>query len=214
VFKDSALGLPPLNSNLAKKMLLQTKIYTALQGVRGMKGVDMDALIDIMVRFSVLVVDHPEIAECDINPLVASSNGILALDARVLLHDRVVRELPTPAIRPYPHQYAFAHEVASGVATVRPVLPQDEERMLGFYSQAAWPDGLDPTAPVSDEPLDVCRLPSSATSPADRRAGATSSTRASPTTTGPSCWSSSRRCRAKRSSPPPGVARRSTCRRI
>jgi len=160
VFKDSALGLPPLNSNLAKKMLLQTKIYTALQGVRGMKAVDMDALIDIMVRFSVLVVDHPEIAECDINPLIASADGILSLDSRVLLHPPDVQKLPAPAIRPYPHEYVFKHELTSGAAQVRPILPEDENMMKGFYSQASWPDGCDPASPIHEElPEDVCRLP-------------------------------------------------------
>jgi len=160
VFKDSALGLPPLNANLAKKMLLQTKIYTALQGVRGMKGVDIDSLIDIMVRFSVLVVDHPEIAECDINPLIASADGILSLDSRVLLHGPSVEKLPAPAIRPYPHEYVFRHELPSGVAQVRPILPEDEMMMRGFYSQASWPDGCDPASPVHEDlPEDVCRLP-------------------------------------------------------
>ena len=60
VFKDSAVGLPPLNANLARKMLEETKLYKALLGVRGMKSVNIEALIQIMVRFSVLIVDLPE----------------------------------------------------------------------------------------------------------------------------------------------------------
>jgi len=163
VFKDSALGLPPLNANLAKKMLQRTKVFTALQGVRGMKGVDIDALIDIMVRFSVLIMNHPEIMECDINPLIASADGILSLDSRVLLHDTSVEHFPTPAIRPYPFEYEFVHEIPSGGSVkVRPVLPEDEMRMLGFYSQAAWSEGCDPTTPVNDvpdAPGGCCRWP-------------------------------------------------------
>ena len=107
VFKDSAVGLPPLNANLARKMLEETKLYKALLGVRGMKSVNIDALIQIMVRFSVLIVDLPEILECDINPLIASEDSILSLDARVVLHDPKIEpeDWPQPAIRPYPHQY-------------------------------------------------------------------------------------------------------------
>jgi len=163
VFKDSALGLPPLNANLAKKMLQSTKVFTALQGVRGMPAVDIGALIDIMVRFSVLIVNHPEIMECDINPLIASADGILSLDSRVLLHDSSVKQFPLPAIRPYPHEYEFVHELPSGGSVkVRPVLPEDETRMLGYYSQAAWSEGCDPTTPVteiSDVPDGCCRWP-------------------------------------------------------
>ena len=107
VFKDSAVGLPPLNANLARKMLEETKLYKALLGVRGMKSVNIEALIQIMVRFSVLIVDLPEILECDINPLIASEDSILSLDARVVLHDpsTAPEDWPQPAIRPYPHQY-------------------------------------------------------------------------------------------------------------
>ncbi len=86
VFKDRALALPPLNTTLARRMMEQTKIYTALKGVRGRKPVDMAALEDLMVRFSQLVVEHPWIKEIDINPLLASSDRLLALDARVVIY--------------------------------------------------------------------------------------------------------------------------------
>ncbi|MEP7294110.1 MAG: acetate--CoA ligase family protein, partial [Chloroflexota bacterium] len=72
VFKDRALGLPPLNTTLAQRMMEQTKIYKALQGVRGRDPVDIASLQKIMVRFSQLVVEQPWIKEIDINPLLAS----------------------------------------------------------------------------------------------------------------------------------------------
>ncbi|CAK9061114.1 unnamed protein product [Durusdinium trenchii] len=103
-----------------------------------MGAVDLDQLIQIMVRFSVLLLDLPEIKElclvrwrleCDINPLIASSESILSLDARVLLHDRDVetRDLPQPSIRPYPHHYVNVIDLddASKVK-LRPILPEDE----------------------------------------------------------------------------------------
>ena len=122
VFKDSAVGLPPLNANLARKMLEETKLYKALLGVRGMKSVNIEALIQIMVRFSVLIVDLPEILECDINPLIASEDSILSLDARVVLHDpkTAPEDWPQPAIRPYPHQYVQIVGLTDEMSVTRP----------------------------------------------------------------------------------------------
>ena len=87
VFKDRSLGLPPLNTTLARRMMENTKIYKALQGVRGRQPVDLDALARLLVKFSHLVVEQRWIKEIDINPLLASPERLLALDARVLLHD-------------------------------------------------------------------------------------------------------------------------------
>ena len=107
VFKDRSLGLPPLNTTLARRMMEQTKIITALKGVRGRQPVDLAALEQLLVRFSYLVVEQPWIKELDINPLLASADRLLALDARVIVHGHDIRdaEIPGPAIRPYPTQY-------------------------------------------------------------------------------------------------------------
>ena len=107
VFKDSALALPPLNTTLARRMMEQTRVYKALQGVRGRKPVDLAALEKLMVQFSYLVVEQRWIKEIDINPLLASSERLVALDARVVVHGPEVTEdkLPKLAIRPYPTQY-------------------------------------------------------------------------------------------------------------
>ena len=75
VFKDRALGLPPLNTTLARRMMQQTKIFEALKGVRGRKAVDLEALDRLMVRFSQLIVEQPRIKEIDINPLLASARS-------------------------------------------------------------------------------------------------------------------------------------------
>ena len=87
IFEDKSLALPPLTTSLAKRMMERTKIYKALQGVRGKKKVDMEKLEKILVRFSDLISSYPEIKECDINPLLASSDKIIALDARIILKD-------------------------------------------------------------------------------------------------------------------------------
>ncbi len=97
VFKDRALALPPLNTTLARRMMEQTKIFTALKGVRGRRPVDLAALEQLLVRFSQLVVEQPWIKEIDINPLLASPERLLALDARVILHEPDVRGRGAPA---------------------------------------------------------------------------------------------------------------------
>jgi len=144
VFKDSALGLPPLNTTLARRMMEQTKIYEALKGVRGRRPVDLDALEKLMVRFSQLVSEQPRIKEIDVNPLLAlpeeeaDDDGLLALDARVVLHPYSVddSELPTPAIRPYPRQYVGPHAMKSGTeVTVRPIRPEDEPKLVDFHQR-------------------------------------------------------------------------------
>lgn len=101
VFKDKALGLPPLNTTHARLMFEQTKIFKALKGVRGRKSVDMKALERLMVQFSMIVAEQPWIKEMDINPLLASEEQIIALDARVILHDlnTPAEKLSKPAIK-------------------------------------------------------------------------------------------------------------------
>ena len=86
VYRDRALALPPLNTTLAQRLMEQTKIYKALEGVRGRAAADMALLEQVLVRFSQFVVEQPRIKEVDINPLLVSSEGVLALDARIVLH--------------------------------------------------------------------------------------------------------------------------------
>jgi acetyltransferase len=137
VFKDRALGLPPLNSTLARRMMEQTRIYAALKGVRGRKPVGLAELEELLVRFSYLVIEQPWIKEIDINPLLAgSSPSILALDARVVLHDAMTEEkdLPKLAIRPYPDQYTSHWNSKDGTSvTIRPIRPEDEVLMVEFH---------------------------------------------------------------------------------
>jgi len=134
VYRDRALALPPLTTTLARRMMEGTRISEALNGVRGQEPVDEAALERLVVRFSQLVVEQPRIKEIDINPLLASGEGLLALDARVVLHDPETTELPEPAVRPYPVQYVQNVEIPDGEsATVRPIRPEDEPLMVKFH---------------------------------------------------------------------------------
>jgi acetyltransferase len=137
VFKDRSLGLPPLTTTLARRMMEQTKIYTALKGVRGRKPVDTAALEQLMVRFSRLVVENRLIREIDINPLLASPERIIALDARIVVEKPGVNEqdLPTLPIRPYPTQYVSTWTMKDGTeVTIRPIRPEDEPLLAKFHA--------------------------------------------------------------------------------
>jgi acetyltransferase len=137
VFKDRALALPPLNTNLAKHLISEVKISAALKGVRGRKPIDEEALASLLVRFSELVAEQPRIAEIDINPLLASPERVIALDARVVLHPLSLSdaELPRFAIRPYPHAYEREAVTEDGVRMlVRPIRPEDEPAVARFHA--------------------------------------------------------------------------------
>jgi acetyltransferase len=85
VFQDRALALPPLNRALARRWMAQTKIMKVLRGVRGQAAVDFDALEDVLVKFARLVQNERRIVEVDINPLLATPEGVMALDARIVV---------------------------------------------------------------------------------------------------------------------------------
>ena len=138
VFKDRALGIPPLNTTLARLTMSRTKIYQALKGVRGRPPVDLVELDKIFVRFSDLVVQQRWIKEIDINPLFASHEQLIALDARVVLYGPETKEedLPKLAIRPYPTHYVkqFRNKVGEEF-TLRPIRPEDEPKMVDFHEK-------------------------------------------------------------------------------
>lgn len=145
VMQDRALALPPLNTTLARRMMEQTRIFTALQGVRGRAPVDLPALEQLLVRFGQLVTEQRWIKEIDINPLLAippssiandAGGRILALDARIVLHDRstTLEQLPRLAIRPYPERYVKPFELKDGTPIlIRPIRPEDEPLIVKFH---------------------------------------------------------------------------------
>ena len=136
VYGDHALALPPLNTTLAQRMMEQTRIFAALRGVRGRKPVNIVALESLLVRFSQFVLEQRWIKEIDINPLLASPERLLALDARIVLHgpDVTLDQLPKPAIRPYPSQYVSPWTMKDGnQVIIRPIRPEDEPLMVKFH---------------------------------------------------------------------------------
>jgi acetyltransferase len=137
VFQDRALSLPPLNTTLARRFMEQTEIFKALGGVRGRKPVNLLAVEEVLARFSRLVTEQRWIREVDINPLLASPERLLALDARVVVYDQDTREsdLPRLAIRPYPIRYQKRVALSYGAEFVmRPIRPEDEPSLVKFHS--------------------------------------------------------------------------------
>ncbi len=136
VYRDRALALPPLTTTFARRLMEQTQVYEALKGVRGRKPVNLEKLEEILVQFSNLIVGQPWIKECDINPLLVSSERMIALDARIILHPPDTKEelLPRPAIRPYPVQYVETTQLKGKTpVTIRPIRPEDEPLIVQFH---------------------------------------------------------------------------------
>jgi acetyltransferase len=136
VINDRAIGLPPLNLVLAREMIARTRISKLLAGYRDRPPVDIDAIAETLVRLSELLVALPEVAELDINPLLAGPDGVIALDARVAIRPlRVARR--RLAIEPYPSE--LEHEIAidGGLCLkVRPVRPEDESRLVEMVARS------------------------------------------------------------------------------
>jgi acetyltransferase len=135
VFQDRALGLPPLNRTLARRLMEQTQIYIALKGFRGRQAIDLTALEELLVRFSQLVIEQHWIKEIDINPLLVSADRAIALDARIVLHHTRIdeKDLPRSVIRPYPAEHIHKWKIDNQPVTIRPIRPEDEPLMIDFH---------------------------------------------------------------------------------
>ena len=128
---DQTLGFPLLNERLAKHMLESLKIWPLLQGYRGRPPLNVDKIVEILIRLSYLAADIPEIKELDINPLLVTPNDIIALDARVILDttpiDQETKTYEHLALRPYPEEYVQSKRLLDDTRVVlRPIKPEDE----------------------------------------------------------------------------------------
>jgi acetyltransferase len=135
LFGDSSLGFPPLNERLARRMLEDLKIWPLLKGYRGKQAADLDKLIQVMIRLSYLAADYPEITELDINPILASCEGVCALDARVVVdlssEAKEAEKYSHLALRPYPEEFVTDKISIDGRKIVlRPIKPEDEPMWL------------------------------------------------------------------------------------
>lgn len=135
VVADRAVALPPLNEPLARELVSRTRIARLLAGYRDRPAADLTALFRVLVQVSQMVIDLPELAELDINPVLTDETGVIALDARVRLLATTLRGEERLAIRPYPRE--LEETVPWGVKELllRPIRPDDESRHLAFLER-------------------------------------------------------------------------------
>ena len=143
LFGDKALGFPPLNERLARRMIESLKIYPLLRGYRGSPAKNVEKLIQALIRLSYLAADYPEISELDINPLLVSPGEVIALDARIVVDPNAAWRKDDPyfhlALHPYPEKYSRLTVLQDGTEVLlRPIKPEDEPlwlEMLGSCSK-------------------------------------------------------------------------------
>ena len=131
LMQDRTVGLPPLNERLALRMLESLRAWPLLKGYRGMPAVNLERLLEVLIRFSYLVADYPEVQELDINPLLATPDEVRALDAEVVLDPDCYRREAQPyehlSIAPYPEDCVRRVRLHDGTpVTLRPIRPEDE----------------------------------------------------------------------------------------
>jgi len=141
IIGDRAMALPPLNLALAYGVMGRTRIDRLLKGFRDRKPAARDQIALALIRLSRLVAELDEVAELDINPLLADSEGVVALDARIVVRAPEAGGRPAGeharrfAIRPYPSELD-AMITHKGVRyRVRPIQPEDEPALLEAFRQ-------------------------------------------------------------------------------
>lgn len=146
LYNDRSLGLPPLNERLARRMLESLKSWPLLTGFRGKPPMNIDRLVEALIRLSYLVAHNPEIRELDVNPLFVTPDAAIALDARVVIDRSIVGHEFRPyahlAIRPYPEEFVRSDTLADGKpVTLRPIRPEDEPLWFDLVSNCS-PESL------------------------------------------------------------------------
>ena len=85
VLKDVVFNLTPVSDAEAREMIASIRMAPLLKGVRGQKGIDCEAVIDMIQRISKLAGDLPHIQELDLNPVMAFEDRVVVVDARIVL---------------------------------------------------------------------------------------------------------------------------------
>jgi acetyltransferase len=142
LFNDKALGFPPLNESLVRRMLESLKIYPLLKGYRGGKPKNTDQLIQVLIRLSYLAADYPEIVELDINPLLVRPSEVIALDGRIVVDPELKVNPNQPyrhlALHPYPEELVREVTLEDGTPLIlRPIKPEDEPLWLSMIGRCS-----------------------------------------------------------------------------
>jgi len=138
LFEDFAIGIPPLNQTLVRRMIEETKIYQLLKGYRNEPPANVKLLEEILVRFSQMLVDFPQLKEVDINPLFINEKEAFAFDARIVIDPKKVFKKFEPhehlVVTPYPTKYETLWRLRDGRTVIlRPIKPEDEPLWLEMF---------------------------------------------------------------------------------
>ena len=141
---DKAVELPPLDELLAQGMIGRTRISRLLSGYRNRPPADLAAIAEVLIRLARLAEDLPDVAELDVNPLLADAAGVVALDARVVLTKEAAdpsRAAEHLAIAPYPEGWdEDIRDAGGGTVHLRPILPTDEHLYPAFFDRVSQGD--------------------------------------------------------------------------
>ncbi len=134
VLEDRSLGLPPLNQTLARRLMEDTRVFRILKGYRSRPAANLELLEQMIVSLSHLLIDLPEIAELDMNPVIVKAGTPCAVDARVVVTPSGEASPNHLAIRPYPEQYESREVTKDGVDVfVRPIRSEDAPLLLELF---------------------------------------------------------------------------------
>jgi acetyltransferase len=138
LFKDFSIGLPPLNQTLARRLMEGTKVYQLLKGYRNLPPANIKLLEELIVRFSQLLIDFPQLKEVDLNPLLIDENDAVIIDARIVIDRKKIFQKIEPhqhlVISPYPKKYEALWKMRDGRAVLlRPIKPEDEPLWLEMF---------------------------------------------------------------------------------
>jgi acetyltransferase len=138
LFKDFSVGLPPLNQTLVRRLMEETKVYQLLKGYRNVPPANLKLLEELIVRFSQLLIDFPQLKEVDINPLLIDENDAVIIDARIVIDREKIFQKIEPhqhlVISPYPKKYETLWRMRDGrTVLLRPIKPEDEPLWLEMF---------------------------------------------------------------------------------
>ncbi len=141
VVGDHAIALPPLNDGLARDLVSRTRVARLLGAYRHVPAANLDAVVDVLMAVSCMLADLPELAELDINPLLADQDGVVALDARIKVSSARPAGSDNFAIQPYPAELQETVMWEGSPLLLRPIRPEDEPQHRAFLEQLT-PDDI------------------------------------------------------------------------
>lgn len=135
--EDRAVALPPLNLELAREMISQTRVFRLLRGYRTTPAAAIDQIGLALVKVAQLMADVDLVDEVNVNPLIANANGVLALDARIRLRVPERRGTQRFAIRPYPSELEKLVTLRDGTPILlRPIRPADAPELMDMIAKS------------------------------------------------------------------------------